>query len=316
MTQQPNATPEMLCPSHGRRARPALGRILVIVDPTVEVHPCIDKAARIAIACGSVVELYVCDTVLLADAEPRLSRLRDMLEKLASPLRSRGLDVTVRCERGVPLEHAVGLHVIRTHPDLVVKDTHRHAAMRGVVALTDWILIRQIAPPLLLVKPAPWQDRMRITVSADPCHPAERPVSLDQSMLAIGDLLESAMNANLDVFHVLRPPPHLPGVAVPEADTHRAHAAARLAVERLIEERYECDGPPLIRFAEGRVASSILEFVTRNGPDILIMGASARPRWAHTAASGTVAQVLEEVKCDLLILKPPGFVSPLLVTDE
>jgi hypothetical protein len=36
----------------------------------------------------------------------------------------------------------------------------------------------------------------------------------------------------------------------------------------------------------------------------------------HSAASGTAAQILERIRCDLLIVKPPGFISPLLVTDD
>jgi universal stress protein E len=50
-------------------------------------------------------------------------------------------------------------------------------------------------------------------------------------------------------------------------------------------------------------------------PDVLVMGTETRPRPAHGAVGGTAARVLEQVDCDLLVVKPPGFVSPLRVTD-
>jgi len=318
MNQPHTSNAEMLCPVHGTHARPALGKILVVVDPTASVHPCVTKAARIALACGSALELYICDAEedLAETRETRREEFLVMLEALAAPLRSRGLEVAVKCEWAVPLEQGIGCHVIRTKPDLVVKDTRHHASLHGVVALTDWTLIRQIAAPLLLVQPSAWNERLRITVSADPCRPAERPAALDDSMIALAGVLEAALAANVDVLHVLRPPPHLPGVAVAVDDMRRAHTSARAAVERLIEERSDQDGPLLIHFIEGRVAPTIVNFVDRNRPDILMMGVAARPRFLHTAATGTAAQVLENLKCDVLVMKPPGFVSPLLVTDE
>ncbi|MEO8063509.1 MAG: universal stress protein [Pseudomonadota bacterium] len=66
----------------------------------------------------------------------------------------------------------------------------------------------------------------------------------------------------------------------------------------------------------GRVAQSVIDFTAAHKPHILVIGAASRPRWAHAVASGTAAQILQDVDCDLLVVKPPGFVSPLLVTDE
>ena len=34
------------------------------------------------------------------------------------------------------------------------------------------------------------------------------------------------------------------------------------------------------------------------------------------SGGGTAAQVLRRIACDLLVVKPPGFVSPLLVTED
>jgi len=301
-------------------------RILVVVDPTADSHPCIEKAARIALSCRSEIELYLCN--FDQEGEPEISdrglaravrhdASLEKLDRLAMPLRARGLEVNVKCEGHSSPEQAIGYHVLRTRPDLVVKDTHRHMlSARGPTTFTDWILLRQIPVPLLLVRPNPWPETPRITVSTDPCHPAERPITLDKIMLAAGCQLGEALRAELDVLHVLQSPPHLPGDTVSSTAKRRKHAAARDEVERVVADgNVRCIRRP-IHFVEGRVAECVVEFVERDGTDILIMGAAARSRWLNAAASGTAAQILERMSCDLLLIKPAGFISPLLITDD
>jgi len=328
MTYHHQAKVDQVCPPEAHPL-PLLRSILVIVDPTASVHPCVEKAARIAQASGAAIELYICDAerdlplgwnsgdehrALRAE---RRSGLLSALERLAEPLRARGLVVSTDCEWRVPLEHGIAQRVLQSQPDLVVKDSHHHQQpTRGVLTRTDWILIRLIEKPLLLVRPDPWRKSMRITVGADPCRPAERPVALDESMLIFAQVLETALCADLSVLHVLRPPPHLPGESFTEEEKHHAYVAQRRAVEQLVEVRNDRGSPLLVEFVEGPVASSILKFAQSHELDIVILGAAARPRWVHAAASGTAAQVLEDLRADLLVIKPPGFVSPLLVTDE
>ena len=327
MTHRQHAKVDQLCPPEAHPL-PLLRSILVIVDPTASVHPCVEKAARIAQASGAAVELYICDTERdlplgwnpgedhRALREARHASLLSALERLAEPLRAKGLVVSTDCEWRAPLEHGIAQRILQSQPDLVVKDSHHHQQpTRGSITRTDWILIRLIEKPLLLVRPDPWRKPMRITVGADPCRPAERPVALDMSMLTFAQILETALRADLNVLHVLRPPPHLPGESFSDEEKHRAYAAQRREVEQLVEGRTDRGSPLLVEFVEGPVAPAILEFARSHEPDIVVLGAAARPRWVH-AASGTAAQVLEDLQADLLVIKPPGFVSPLLVTDE
>jgi universal stress protein E len=93
-------------------------QILVIVDPTAGEHPAIAKAALLAEKFNARLELFVCDTKaarelrLLAHAqahpgEPFPISIKALLESLASPLRTRGLDVTTEVTCADPLH--VGL---------------------------------------------------------------------------------------------------------------------------------------------------------------------------------------------------------------
>ena len=302
-----------------RQVRPR--RILVVVDPTTQQQPALDKAVRIAAHCGSSLELYVCDvdqdipdswaggSHLKEYRELRRQRLLEELAALAKPLRVRGLAVECVCEWHAPLEQGIGHHVIRTRPDLVVKDTHGHPPLsHAVLSRTDWNLIRQVPAPLLLVHPQPWPDTVRIAAAVDPCHPADRPLALDGAILDQAHAMAGVLDGVLNVFHVLQVVPHLPGEPVPAEQQAAVHARTRQAVEQLARA-----GAAAPCFANGSAAEGLLGLVDVHRPDVLVMGAVSRPHSGHAVSGGTAAQILERLRCDLLVVKPPGFVSPLLV---
>lgn len=299
-------------------------RILVVVDPTAHEQPALDKAVRIARRCGSRLELYVCDVDQQIPEswaggsrfeqyrELRRQRLLDDLGALAQPLRELGLVVDMVCEWHAPLEQGIGEHALRTQPDLVVKETHRHQHLpRGNLSYTDWNLIRMLPMPLLLARARPWPSAVRVAGAIDPCHPADRPVALDAAIVQGAAVLAGVFDATPDIFHVLQMPPHLPGDRVPLEDVAAAHAQARDAVGQLVQGT----GAGL-HFVEGTVPDGLERLVAEHLADVLVIGAVARPRSVHAATGGTAAWVLERVDCDLLVLKPEGFVSPLLVTAE
>jgi len=298
--------------------------ILVVVDPTAHAQPALEKAVRIASRCGSQLELYICDVEQQIpeswaggarfDQYRKLRRqqLLDDLEALAQPLRDRGLAVGVVCEWHAPLEQGIGFHAIRSRPDLVVKETHWHARMRtGTQGQTDWNLARQVPMPLLLVRARPWPEQLRFAAAVDPCHPADRPATLDAAILRDSRSLARALGGALDVYHVLQMPPHLPGEYVPLEEIAALHANTRTVVAQLAQT-----AEVVPQFTEGLVAEGLARLANQHHPDVLVMGAVARARSAPAPAGGTASLVLEQVHCDLLVVKPPGFVSPLLVTAE
>lgn len=296
----------------------------MVVDPTTVAQPALDKAVRIAAMHGSSLELYVCDVERdipesWAGAsrageyrELRRQQLLGELRDLAAPLERKGLEVTMASEWHVPLEQGIGCHVIRTQPDLVVKGTHPHQVVPRVsLTRTDWNLIGQLPAPLLLVGARPWTSAPRIAAAVDSSHPAGYPLALDQLVVDEARGLAHALGGALEVYHVLQPLPHLPGERPAPQHQAEVHAAARRAMERLARHN-----DATMRLAEGGLADGLVQLVEAHAPDVLVMGTGLRPRWTHSVASSTAAQLLGLIACDLLVVKPPGFISPLLVTEE
>lgn len=299
-------------------------RILVVIDPTRSAQVALEKAARIALAQDCSLELYVCDVEQqIPDSwaggnrageyrEILRTRAQAELQTLAQPLREDGLTVTTQYEWHAPLEQGIGHHVIRTRPDLVVKETHGHLQLPETLSgHTDWNLIRQVPSALLLVRPGRWRAEARVAAAVDPLHPADRPVLLDECIVQSGHALAGLLHGSLEVFHVLQAPPHLPGDPVAPEQRAAIHAQARHAVEQLAHIARAS-----AQYAEGSVVEGLIRLVRERLPDILVMGAVARSRSAHAPPGGEAARLLEHVSCDLLVVKPEGFVSPLLVTGD
>lgn len=311
-------------PEPGAEGAAKLRKIMVVVDPTAHAQPALRKALRIAAGCRSSLELYVCDTQqnipeswaggARADEyrEMMRRRLLEELNRLAEPIKAQGLQVNTVCEWHALLEQGIGHHVIRSRPDLVVKDTHRHEVMaHAMLVRTDWTLIRQVPAPLLLVRDQDWAPAFRIAAAVDPCHPADRPVALDEAIVDYGRILADTLEGSLDVCHVLQSPPHLPGDVV----THEQKAAAHVRTRSLVKA-LAWRVAASTQFTEGATAEGLKRLVHDRLPDVLVMGVAARSRFAQTGPTGTAAQILESLSCDLLVVKPPGFVSPLLVTED
>lgn len=231
-------------------------RITVVVDPATVSQPALEKAAHIARHTGASLELYVCEVQQEipeswagADRAREYrdilrTRARGELQSLAQPLRASGLAVTTEYEWHAPLEQGIGHHVIRTRPDLVVKDVHREGPAReGAFSRADWNLIGQVPAPLLLVRPGHWPAAPRIVAAPAPADASDPPAPLHEWIVAAGQALADVLQGSLDLLHAGQP-----------------------------------------------------------APDILVMDAGAQPR------------LPERVACDLLVVKPPGFASPLLAT--
>jgi nucleotide-binding universal stress UspA family protein len=137
-------------------------------------------------------------------------------------------------------------------------------------------------------------------------------VALDDEMVGKAESLSCALGGEIRLVHSLQSPPHLPGEPVSPKARHAAQEQARAAVASVADR----NGVPynLLHFLAEPLPTGILELAQSAGADVLVMGSAGRPRFQYSVAS-TASIVLEQTSCDLLVVKAPGFVSPLLVTE-
>jgi universal stress protein E len=302
------------------------GSILVVVDPEHLSSPAVSKAAILAKAFDATVELLLCDTKpeysadTYLDAEsvtaltaPIEAKHTVALDRIATPLRAANIKVTTRIEFGKPLHAVILGRIDAARPDLVIKDTHHHSAIRRTILTnTDWQLLRGCGAPLLLVKAREWAKEPRVIAAVGSGHPGDPPDYLTHAIIDHTALLARAFGSRVEIMHAWSPIPVLtqtagagmPGggaMAIPEELLRTVRKIDRDRLEHLARvhdvrasDVYCLDGAPievLPSFAESQAA------------DVVAMGVISRSALDRLFVGNTAERVLERIPCDILAVK-------------
>jgi len=311
-----------------------LDRILAVLDPTTETQPALAKAATLARRSDATLELFICDFDPSLSGQPffdtdKLRQLREefvserleYLEHVADELRTEGLAVETHVHWDNPIYRGVVRRVEESSPDLVVKDTHFHTALRRTLFTnTDWSLIRTCPVPLLLAKPGDWPEAPRILAALDPGHLGDKPASLDHDILEWSELLAARMGGELHAVHAFFPAAM---IAATTAMGGMPLVADATAAEIIEGERKRVAGvlaeivaahavAPLRVHIEQGAASEVLPRVADGiGAAVTVMGAVSRSRLHEVFVGSTAERVLDRISGDVLVVKPADFTEKL-----
>jgi universal stress protein E len=311
-----------------------LDRILAVVDPTTDAQPALARAAMLARRCGATLELFICDFDPSLSGQPlfdtdKLRQLREefvserleYLEETADDLRAGGLAVETHVHWDNPLYRGIVRRVAESAPDLLVKDTHYHTALRRTLFTnTDWSLIRTCPAPLLLAKGGDWPAVPRIVAALDPGHLGDKPAALDHDILEWGELLAARTGGELHAVHAFFP------AAMLAATTTMAGmplVSGVTAAEVVAAERERIAGvlsgivathavdPARIHLEQGSAADVLPRVAEGLAATLLVMGAVSRSRLQEIFLGSTAERVLDRLACDVLVVKPGDFAEKL-----
>jgi universal stress protein E len=300
-------------------------RILVIVDPTSDEQPAVERAVWLAERLGATVELFICAyeqhlagqrfynsdslrTAREALIDGHLRRLRE----LARSMETTGVALSVDARWDHPLDEGIDRKVLEVKPYLVVKDTHYHSAIkRSIFSNTDWNLIQNCPAPLLLVKPRAITGEPCVMAAVDPVHEHDKPAELDHQILSRAEELCRAVEGHLHVFHAFDPAPAIAAatttmmtpISAPVSElTEELKRRHRQALDDLLEEH------PLraseLHVHQGSAQKLLIALAVHIKADFVVMGAVSRRGLKRLFIGSTAELVLDHLPCDLLIVKP------------
>jgi universal stress protein E len=260
------------------------------------------KAAAIAERCAAQLTLlhtfslpyplsgssYRSTAELVQEAgEARRQQLMSLVERLGI----RHARIRYAIEWDVPVAAAIVRHVLRTSPDLLIADSHRHGRFgRWLLTNTDWSLIRSAPCPLWFVKTPQLPKRLQALAAVDPAHVDTAHSGLDSAILKMAQTLHRELGATLRLAHVLDP---------------RDETAGHEAVGRLMR-RHRLGALPCV-FGHGDPATAIPALASAEEADLVVMGAVSRRSRGNAFIGGTAERILDQLRCDILVVKPPGF---------
>jgi universal stress protein E len=310
---------------------------MCVIDPTTDDQPAMRRAAWLAKDVGAELELFVSfyNQYLNGDRffdSPSLEKARHdviagyekHLEELAEPLRSSGLIVRTAATWDYPLYESIVRHAVAVGTDIVFKDTHHHSALaRTLFTNTDWNLLRTCPVPLWLVKPQEIADQPVFMAAIDPMNEHDKPAALDDEILVHSKMLAETSNGTVHAFHS-----YDPRIIVATGTAH-AYIPVSLPLDEINEqmrERHEKRFNEITEFyglddkkahlVSGLAHEELPLMANKFNADVVVMGAVARNRLKRIFIGATAERVLEHLPCDLLVIKPDWFHTPVELSSD
>jgi universal stress protein E len=310
-------------------ARPLRHILVTIRDlgraPNNELH----KAATLARSAGATLELFHAidapdpgvswpETASAATIEKQragiAARARRRLERFAADPALRGVKVSCTASWDYPPHEAIVRRALDTGSDLVIALTRQHGpGSRLLLRNTDWELIRQCPVPLLLVKTSRPYVKPAIIAAVDPFH--ARPADLDAGLLTSGARFARLLHGRLHVFHSYMPLVNVATVSMGAAplvtlppEIEQAHGRQ---IARVIDKLAETAGVSrnCRHVHMGDVSGELRAAVRDAGAGLVVMGAVSRSGLARLFIGNTAERVLDQLDCDVLVVKPRTFKS-------
>ncbi len=262
------------------------------------------------------VDLFICDynvqlvggALLNADKLKRaktdyLEQQKAFLTELAQPWVERGLRVAVKAAWDRPLYEGIVRQALHSDARFVFKDSHYHSALsRALFTNTDWHLIRSCPSPLWLVHPGRGFNQPKVLAAVDPLSEHDKPAALDVRLLSESFAIADAFGGAVHVAHAFNP--YLDPDDPDRIEQRHAEALEKLVTTLQIpsERTHLQAGNPIDLLP--RISAEI-------GADLVVMGAVARSRIENAIIGSTAENVLDRLGCDVLVIKPKGFISPV-----
>ncbi len=292
-----------------------------------------DKAVRLALALDAQLELFHC----IFDAgvpRPRrfatlgaqeniqkiVAQRHQQLEYAAGRLRARGVRASASVRWDYPTDQGIIRQVLRHKPSLlIVQSTRKGRLSRRLLTQTDYKLIEDCPCPLLLIKTKrPYYSAPCVIAAVDPELTHGKPNALDEAILDSASTLSDALTGRLLVYHARTPwedavrlNPELR--RIPDVIHNDVYAAYCNAIDGKVTELARRHDIPDVRVhvREGHAAEALPIFANQESADIVAMGTVSRTRLRRLLIGHTAERVLDSFNSDVLIVKPPGFRSPV-----
>jgi universal stress protein E len=306
-------------------------KILVVIDPSTDeqkaLKRAIDLATRIK-ANGGVVQVhaflsifdfsYEMTTILSSDDRDimRQSVIKDKELWLGSIISD--LNPTVDISKLVvwhnrPFE-AIIKQVIQDNYDLVIKGTHQHDKFKSVVFTpTDWHILRKCPCPVLLVKEHEWPNNGNILAALNVGSDENEHSSLNSKITTSAKQLAQLIQGNVHLVNSFPGTPVNVAIEIPEFNSSEYNSTMFKHHEKsMITHANEFNiNITNTHVKEGLPETVIEQVALEIDAELVILGTIGRTGISAALIGNTAEHVIDQLNCDVLALKPDGYVSPL-----
>jgi universal stress protein E len=306
--------------------------ILVVIDPTTNeqkaLNRAIDLASKINHNSDSQTKVsaflsifdfsYEMTTILSSEERDvmRQSMIKDKklwLENLISELNT---DVEINCQvvwHNRPFESIIE-RVMKQGYDLVIKGTHQHDKFKSVVFTpTDWHILRKCPCPVLLIKDHEWPSNGNIIAAVNVGSDEAEHHSLNVKITEEAKRLAQLIQANVHLVNSFPGTPVNLAIEIPEFNsTEYNETMLKHHEQSMIAHANQFDISVVnTHVKEGLPETVIAQVAAELDAELVILGTIGRTGISAALIGNTAEHVIDQLNCDVLALKPDGYISPL-----
>lgn len=258
-----------------------------------------------------------------------LNERRKKLELLIEPYRKR-LCIRLDVLAGRKFLEVIRV-VLRNNHDLLIKPVENPNFIERLFGSDDMQLLRNCPCPVWLTctEEKSKYEHILAAVDFDPDMPETTEQNLNRQILDLSCSLALSDFAALHVIHVWDAPaetmlrtwadsPQKASTSYVEGVRSSHESAYNQLRQQLIERVGKNTSDyllPEFHMRRGTAATVIPETARQLHVDLVVMGTVARTGIAGLLIGNTAEAILEQLQCSVLAIKPPGFVSPVKLSE-
>ncbi|MEC6814395.1 universal stress protein UspE [Photobacterium toruni] len=302
--------------------------ILVVADPEQDQQPAISRAVHLAKVCDDVKIIvflaiydfsYEMTSMLSSDERDAMRRgvvmqREEWLKEIIQPHIALGINIEIKVVwHNRPYESIIA-DVFSQDIDLLIKATHEHAKLGSVIFTpTDWHLLRKCPVPVLLVKGENWPTNGNVLACVNLSAEDETHEDLNDKIIKEAIAFSSITHASVNLVNAYPATPVNITIELPEFDPASYTDAVRghhLMTMKALRQKYAIDEEQTY-VVEGLAEDVIPKIADEINAELVILGTTGRTGLSAVFIGNTAENTIDSLNCDLLALKPDGYISPL-----
>lgn len=241
---------------------------------------------------------------------------RKNLEPIIAALVEEGVQAGVSILTGTPFL-AIIRQVMKQKHDLVIMAADGRSKLKGqLLGSTSLHLMRKCPCPVWVMKPT-WRERFhRVLAAVDPEDGEDEKNQLNIKIMDLATSLAEMEQSELHIVHawdfqvehLLQVRSRISGTIINDL-TDQTRALHKQGFNELIENYSLQNLEHRQHFLRGDPAALITNLASEHAIDLIVMGTVCRTGVAGFFIGNTAENVLQQVDCSVLTVKPEGFVS-------
>ncbi len=248
-----------------------------------------------------------------------MARRSQDLEQLIAPLRQKGIQVDLKVLPGTPFLEIIR-QVLRNRHDLLMTTAEGQSRLKEMLfGSTTMHLLRKCPCPVWVMKPTQPSHYHRILAAVDPDPFDQERNTLNQTIMELATSLAHLEKSELHVVHTwtLYGESILRGsrMDVPRSEMqqllHKARDEHRRRLNELLRQYPLEKLKHQVHLLKGDAGKVIPKLAQAKGVELIVMGTVSRTGITGLLIGNTAENVLRQVDCSVLTVKPAGFASPI-----